>query len=173
MKYGLTWIGASPYMINFDVMLETNNLEVGQNIACKIRERTGSPSCGISKWWKSNKSCLHCWFGALWWKNPQHKKKEKGRLVHVICNYFTTHFPVIGSWNQEDCQLWIFLFEKFHQGRLCYYWFLSSWSLKNYRRTFDFWLQLGCWRTQKISYPYVTEFLYLDLIHSIRAFQQN
>ena len=28
-------------MINFDVMLETNNLEVGQNIAWKIRERTG------------------------------------------------------------------------------------------------------------------------------------
>ena len=40
-KHGLTGIGASPYMSNFNVMLETNNLEVGQNIAWKIRERTG------------------------------------------------------------------------------------------------------------------------------------
>ena len=40
-KHGLTGIGASPYMSNFNVMLETNNLEVGQNIARKIRERTG------------------------------------------------------------------------------------------------------------------------------------
>ena len=40
-RYGTTGIGAVPYMTNFNVMLNTNDLKIGKIVAKEIRERSG------------------------------------------------------------------------------------------------------------------------------------
>lgn len=40
-RYGTTGVGAVPYMTNFNVMLNTNDLRIGKIIAKEIRERSG------------------------------------------------------------------------------------------------------------------------------------
>lgn len=120
-KHGLTGIGASPYMSNFNVMLETNNLEVGQNIAWKIRERTGG-LLGVQAMafpHGENQIEVACNVDLVLYdeKNPKHKvAKEEGRLVHVMGNYFTTPFQVIEAEIRKIANFEYFYLKNFIKG---------------------------------------------------------
>ena len=87
-------------MSNFNVMLETNKLEIGQNIAKKIRERNGG-LLGVQAMafpHGDNQIEVACNVDLILFdeKNSKHQiEKENGRLIQCMKNYFITPFQVI------------------------------------------------------------------------------
>ena len=64
--------GRSNDWMMIGLMTEWYSKKLAQKILNGIYCRsTRSSSYGISTWWKSNRSCLQCWFGALWWTEPK------------------------------------------------------------------------------------------------------
>ena len=99
-RHGLTGIGAVPYMSNFNVMLETNDLRTGLSIAASLRERNGG-FLGVQCMafpHENDRVEVACNVDLICYdpKNERHQKaREKGHLVHCMAQYYITSFSTI------------------------------------------------------------------------------
>jgi len=108
-KHGLTGIGAIP-MSNFNVMIECDEIEIGNDIAKKIRQRNGG-LLGVQAMafhHGENQIEIACNVDMVFYDetNSKHKKEcENGRFVQSMGNYFVTPFEVIENEIKEKAKL--------------------------------------------------------------------
>ena len=97
-------------MSNFNVMIESNTIEIGQRIAKSIRERNGG-LLGVQAMafpHGENQIEVACNVDLVFYNenNLRHKiEKENGRLFQCMGNYFSTPFSVIEKEIKEKAEL--------------------------------------------------------------------
>ena len=99
-SHGISGIGAMPYMSNFNVKIQCDDIKIGQNIAKSIRERSGG-LLGVQSMafpHGNNQIEIACNVDLISFdeKNPKHvDAKQKKTLVKVTRDYYKTPFNVI------------------------------------------------------------------------------
>ena len=99
-QYGTTGIGAIPYMSNFNVMIECNDILIGNEIAKSVRERNGG-LLGVQSMaftHGENQIEIACNVDLIKFdlKNEFHEKLVKEhKLERCMGNYFITPFDAI------------------------------------------------------------------------------